>query len=161
MDAKQKRIFIIFVSALLLAALALGASLARRAKHYGHISVYVIDAYTLEPLENAAIVLPESGICAETDARGVALLYSVPIDMKSDFMLLTGAAYGEITLLAYADGYLPCVWLKVHMSPGRVCNGPTIYMFPEGRESVDVTVFTQAPDEELMRRFVEKYAPPR
>jgi hypothetical protein len=34
-------------------------------------------------------------------------------------------------------------------------------MFPEGRESVDVTVFTQAPDEELMRRFVEKYAPPR
>ncbi len=161
MDAKHTRIFIICVSALLLAALALGASLARRAKHYGHISLYVIDAYTLEPLDNAVVVLPESGIAAETDARGIAFLSSVPIDMRSDFMLLTGASYGEITLIIYAEGYLPCVWLKVHMSPGRVRNGPTIYMFPENKESVDVTVFAEAPDEAVMREFVEKFAPSR
>ena len=161
MDAKHRRIFIFFVSALLLAALALFASLARRAKHYGHISLYVIDAYTLEPLANAAIVLPESGVAAETDARGVALLSCVPIDMKSDFMLLTGASYGEITMIIYADGYLPCVWLKVHVSPGRVRNGPTVYMFPENKESVDVTVFTEAPDEALMLDFVKKFAPSR
>ncbi|HWQ57730.1 MAG TPA: hypothetical protein VN540_01830 [Clostridia bacterium] len=161
MDPKRRRIFILSVSALILAAAMLAASLLLGAKTYGHISVYVVDAYTLAPLKNAAVVLPESGIASYTNDRGVAFLSSVPIDMKSDFIALTGASYGEITMIVYADGYLPCVWLKVHMSPGRVRNGPTIYMFPEGSESVSVAVFTEAPDDALMLDFVNRCAPPR
>jgi len=161
MRAKHQYLYIVCAVALVCASVALAVFLGRGTKQYGHISVYIIDAYTLAPLKNATIVLPECGITASSDKRGVALISSIPIDMDSEFIRLTGASYGEMTMIVYADGYLPCVWLKVHLYPSRIRNGPTIYMFPEGSEEVRVTVFTEAPDDTLMQDFVERYRPPR
>lgn len=161
MFLKQHKLLVIALSALVLVAVALAVSLGRNSQAYGHISLYVIDAYTLAPLKNATIVIPECGVTGTTDARGVALISSVPLDMDSEFIRLTGASYGEVTLIIYAEGYLPCVWLKVHMQPSRIRNGPTVYMFPEGSEQYSVIVFSESPDDALMRDFVERYTPSR
>lgn len=153
--------FIIVVAAFTCVALVLFLTIENENDRFGHISVYVIDAYSYKPLKNAAVVIPECENTVYTDARGVALLSSVPIDMDSDFIRLTGASYGEITMIIYAEGYLPCVWFKVHIYPSRIRSGPTIYMFPEGGEDVLVTVFTESPEDTLMRDFVARYAPSR
>ncbi len=159
MDSKRKRALVALGTALTLVVILLALSCERQAPNYAHISLYVIDAYTLRPLEGATIVLPESGITGESNARGTAFLSSIPIDTNSAFNRLTGAEYGEITMLIYAKGYLPCVWFKVHMYPSRIRSGPTIYMFPEGSEEVKVTVFTEAPEDLLMQEFVRRFAP--
>lgn len=160
MRAKTQLLYIVCAVAFVCASVALAMFFGKDTKQYGHISVYVVDAYTLVPLKNATIVLPDCGITTSSDKRGVALVSSIPIDMDSDFIRLTGASYGETTMIIYADGYLPCVWLKVHLHPSRIRNGPTIYMFPKDSEVVPVTVFSEAPDDTLMQDFVERHRPP-
>lgn len=159
MRVNRQSLYIILAAILVSAVAFLAALTDNNDRFYGHISVYVVDAYTLAPMKNAKIVLPESGIEASCDSRGVALISSIPVDMDSPFIRLTGASYGEITMIVYAEGYLPCVWLKVHIYPSRIRNGPTIYMFPAGSEDVKVTVFTEAPDDTLMQDFTERFRP--
>lgn len=159
MSLKLRNILLICCVLLVTAGVLCTLFFEQKTPPYGHLSLYVIDAYTLRPLADAVIVLPESGITGKTNARGMALISSIPVDTDAAFNRLTGAEYGEITMLIYAEGYLPCVWLKVHMFPSRIRSGSTVYMFPVGSEEVKVTVFTEAPDEEMMLEFLRRHRP--
>ena len=74
---KKEIVFLFFALASLLATLAILFYLGRQS--YGHLCIYVADAYTLSPLGGAVIVLPESGLQAETDEFGKADFFNVPV----------------------------------------------------------------------------------
>ena len=120
----------------------------------GHLRVSVVDAYTLAPLRSAYVACAETGGGMYCE-NGYALLSGVPAKKA-----IEAATYGEATLIAYADGYMPSILLRAHVYPGRAREGPTIYMFPTGSESeVSVTVFSEAPDEYLMEELASKHSP--
>lgn len=42
--------------------------------------------------------------------------------------------YGETTLLAYCEGYLPHALFRVQLYPSQLRRGVTVYLFPIGSE---------------------------
>ena len=100
----------------------------------GHLKVSAVDAYSNRPIANAEIVLPEAGISSISDKNGSASLYGVPLSQPSRLERIIPCDYGETTILAYAEGYLPFALFHVHVYEGRMRNGPVLYLFPLGTE---------------------------
>lgn len=154
---KQTRVKIIIMHSLVLAVLAAAHVIMLAgfgAKEYGHLAVNVVDAYTLIPVNGAYVACRETGEGAYASS-GQVKLFSIDAEPKE-----LGAGYGEATLVAYAEGYMPSIMLRVHIYAGRVRSGPTIYMFPKGsEEDISVTVFSEAPDEYLMEELAGELMP--
>ncbi|HMM30313.1 MAG TPA: hypothetical protein PKB13_00910 [Clostridia bacterium] len=129
-------------------------------KPHGHMEVSVVDAYTLRPLENSTIVIPENGMQAVTDANGKAQFYGIAIEKDATLNALLPMDCGRITLLVYREGYLPFALFYTQLYENRVRNGPTIYMFPTGTESgLEAITVIEAPAYEWVRELLEKYRP--
>ncbi len=129
-------------------------------KPHGHMSVTVVDAYTLHPLENSSVVLPEAGITAVTDANGKAELYGIPVEKDGALNALLPVDCGRITLLVYREGYLPFALFYTQVYENRMRSGPTIYMFPTGTENgIEAITVIEAPTYEWVRELLQKYQP--
>lgn len=158
----NRRILIIsIICAAALSLCALAASYLAAHSPRGHLKLCVSDAFSLAPVSSAVIVFPKSSQVFETDASGRVTAYSVPCDTDCGFLGAAQPDYGECEFIVYAKGYLPCVWMNVHVYPSKVREGPAVFLFPENSESVSVTVFSEAPTDEVMERFVKKYDPSR
>ena len=120
----------------------------------------VVDAYTLRPLENSTIIIPESGMQAVTDANGKAEFYGIPVEKDMVLNALLPIECGRVTLLVYREGYLPFALFYTQVYENRVRNGPTIYMFPTGTESgLEAITVIEAPAYEWVRELLEKNQP--
>ncbi|HWR18499.1 MAG TPA: hypothetical protein VN608_02685 [Clostridia bacterium] len=129
-------------------------------KPHGHLEVTVVDAYTLRPLENTSVVIPESGITAVTDANGKALLKGIRVEKDSTLNALLPMDCGRVTLLVYRDGYLPFALFYTQVYENRIRNGPTIYMFPTGTESgIEAITVIEAPAYLWVKELLENYQP--
>ncbi len=127
---------------------------------YGHLRICVLDAYTLAPIESATVVLPESGLSASTDQSGFCLIYNVPVAQPELLKRTPELRFGETSIFVYAQGYLPCALLHARVYPNRVRSGPSVYIFPVDKETgVTATTLVESPDEGLMSRLLQEYAP--
>ncbi len=148
----------------LIAAFAIGAGLFFFCRppgdSYGHLRLNVVDAYTLAPVANADVVLPESGLIGKSDGSGFCLIYNVPVARPALLRDTPGLIFGETSIFVYAKGYLPCALLHARVYPNRVRSGPTVYIFPEGMETgISATTIVESPDEAEMRALLAQYAP--
>lgn len=135
-------------------------TLARQKQPFGHMKVTVVDAYSMHAIEQAQIVLPEGDIHATTDGNGVAYLYSIPLSPQQPSLKGVPCDYGETTILVYAEGYLPFALFHAHVYDGRLRNGPTLYLFPEGTEDgIDVISMIESPKEDWVEQLLDAYAP--
>ncbi len=124
------------------------------------MEVSVVDAYTLRPLENSTIIIPESGMQAVTDANGKAKFYGIPVEKDMVLNALLPIECGRVTLLVYREGYLPFALFYTQVYENRVRNGPTNYMFPTGTESgLEAITVIEAPAYEWVRELLEKNQP--
>ncbi len=129
-------------------------------KPHGHLEVTVVDAYTLRPLENASVVIPENGISAVTDTSGKALLKGIPVEKDGALNALLPMNCGRVTLLVYRDGYLPFALFYTQVYENRIRNGPTVYMFPTGTESgLEAITVIEAPAYTWVKELLENYQP--
>ncbi len=125
-------------------------------RSYGHISVYAADAYSLRPLENAIVILPECGMQAETDEQGKAAFYNVPVKKNQAFEEMAKQNFGQTTVLCFKKGYQPYALFYAQLQQNRVRESLTLYMFPEGTEAGCVI---EAPPEEWINRLFDIYDP--
>lgn len=154
---KRKAIFVL-IACLGILLLVLTCFLPRRA--FGHLKVSVVDAYSNRPIADAKIILPEAGISSISDKNGAAFLYGVPLSQPSRLERIIPCDYGETTILAYAEGYLPFALFHVHVYEGRMRNGPVLYLFPKGtEEGTEVISMIESPAEEWVKRLLDHYAP--
>lgn len=124
------------------------------------MEVSVVDAYTLRPLENSHVVVPEAGIEAVTDQNGRASLCGIPVERDAQLNALLPMDCGRVTLLIYREGYLPFALFHAQVYAGRVRNGPTIYMFPTGTESgLEAITVIEAPAYDWVRELLTNYQP--
>ena len=153
---KRKRWLAVFVS---LSLLALLFAVLRYLKppQYGHVHLSVLDAYTLMPIQNAYVVLPEHGLAARTDGNGKALLTNIPVPRDKGRGGIPGKTYAEATMVAYGDGYTPCVLFYAHVFPDTLRSGPTIYLFPEQEENAIAMI--ELPNEAWVRELIRSFAP--
>lgn len=127
-------------------------------KEYGHIRVSAVDAYTLSPVEGAIILLPDYDLQARTGKDGTVLISGIPVERHFQQNELLAMEAGECTLLAYAEGYLPYALLYTQVYPGSVRQGPTLYLFPEGEDDIDIISVVETPEYSWIRKLLEKYS---
>lgn len=125
-------------------------------KSYGHLCIYVTDAYTLKPISQAVVILPESGMQSETDEYGKVEFYHVPIVKNKQLDKLSVQNFGQTSVLCFSQGYQPYALFYAQIQPNRVREGPTLYMFPEGTEAGCVI---EAPPEEWIKELFSLYDP--
>ncbi|MDR0839826.1 MAG: carboxypeptidase-like regulatory domain-containing protein [Christensenellaceae bacterium] len=149
---------LLLIFASLAAALVLYLVMRQGPREYGHLDVSVIDAYTLQPLAGAVLVVPESDQSARTDFDGRAQIFGVPILRTLAQSKLLPESYGTCTLLVYHEGYVPYALMFLRVPAGQMRNGPTIHMFPEGEgDGLRATTVVESPDYDWVCKLVEKY----
>lgn len=145
---KDKRILIIIIAsiALLIAALSAANGIRR-----GSLRVQTVNAYTMEPIAGAYVVVAECKASAYTDSLGFAYLNDIPLLPNKLFADAIGCAWGEASLFAYAEGYLPYALLHAAVYDNTLRLGPTLYLFPEGETGVNVTTISNPPRKPICR----------
>lgn len=152
----SKRIILISILSICFAIAILSVFLLTQKQ--GAFTVTVFDAYTNEPLENAAIVVAENDISFKTDKNGKALCSPVMFRPNKYFRDLRQAQSGTVTLLCYMDGYLDFILFNASVFDVGIY-GKTLYMFPENSESNRTFIaMNETPDEEFSKKLLDKYA---
>lgn len=126
---------------------------------YGHMDITVVDAYSLQPVEGAVLVFPDAGLSTTTDQAGRAQVFGLPIQRHSQQNRLLRQVNGECTLLVYKAGYIPYALFYVQVPPGRVRNGPTVYLFPQYDGAPEVVTIVESPAYDWAKALMEQYRP--
>lgn len=148
-------LFAVILSAALLACAAMRGCFAPK---HGSMRVQAVDAYTLEPISNARIIVPGCKNAVLTDDYGYAYFYDIPLDADPLFGKAYAAQWGETNIFAAAEGYLPYALLHAALRPNTLRHGPTLYLFPEGEAGVIITTVTEAPKQSDMLELFERLA---
>ncbi len=122
------------------------------------ISPLLLDGETNRPLENAVVVIPETGKSYKTDASGRAADIKVPVVPDSRFDAVYKKTWGEITIIAYKEGYKPYLLLYTNVFSGEKREGPTLYMYRED-SSAEPFAIIESPSRFWMQSLIEKYNP--
>lgn len=123
----------------------------------GHLRLQVVDAYSLLPLANACVVLPEAGLSGRTGADGMLDIANIPIHTDSPRDSLLARGFGETTVLCYHAQYRPYALFFAQVRPNAV-RTLTLYLFPAEAQTGPATV-VEAPPEAWVEELVQKFAP--
>lgn len=155
----MRKALIILLMATAFAAAAI-VLLISGAKCYGHMDIRVYDAVTSAPISDAYIVLPQSDQTYKSDSLGRVHAYGVPLDTEVILSRMVTQPYGNATILAYKEGYIPCCIFYVQLYSDHIRSGPNIYMFAKSNNSeLSATTFIESPSEEWVKSLIDKYAP--
>ncbi|MEG1547753.1 MAG: hypothetical protein RR232_01680 [Clostridia bacterium] len=156
----DKRLITVSAIAVLCISVCILAVALLSNKSYGYIKLCAVDAYTLAPIEGVTIVIPEYDLSITTNDAGIADATRLELRVDKEHELLLSQFWGEITVLAYKDGYLPYALFYVHVFKQHMRSGPTLYMFPEGENSgVTCISVIESPEKEWTQQLLERYAP--
>lgn len=145
----------VFLIAALLAAAALFLCCFR---NYGHLHIRVVDAYTLLPVEGAKVIIPDVKRALISDSTGSCVFSGIPIRENNLHQRLLPQDWGECTVIALYSGYRPTVILNTRVDKNKMRNGPTVYMFPEELDDIEVAAIVESPDNEWISQLVEQYS---
>ena len=107
----------------------------------------VLDAYTNEPINGAEIIIAELNECYVTDETGsIAWMEVTHADSLPTLF----------TIVTTAPGYLPNMLYFICPMEDDPRNGPIIYLFPEGKESVPSTAMVDAPRQEYTAELIKQ-----
>ena len=127
-------------------------------RNYGHLHIRVVNAYTLMPVEGVRVVIPDAEKELVSDNTGSCVFTGMPIRKNSLHQRLVPQDWGECTVIASYGGYRPTVILNVRVDKDKMRNGPTVYMFPEELDDIEVAAIVESPDDEWLAQLVEKYS---
>ncbi len=126
----------------------------------GKFQLKVLDGSTKQPVENATVVLPITGISYTTDSQGQTPEISVPILTDSRYDGIQKQDWGDVCVLVYADGYIPYALFDMQVEPNKKRNGPTVLIFQKGATQTDDPFnIVEAPSRAWVNALVEKYEP--
>lgn len=151
---REKRAIFATLAAVL-AVLSAGFILWRcTAGSYGHVYLRAVDAYTLAPVAGVRVILPESGLSAVTDSMGGAYLTGIPIAKNPFCQRHVEQGWGECTMIALHDDYIPYALFYMHVYENRV-QRPVLYLFPVDSEEARVTAVIESPDEDWILELID------
>ena len=116
----------------------------------------VIDGRTGLPIENAVIIIPETGETYQTDAHGKTPFIRIPYSAKTDFDAIHPKDWCEVTLLAYAEGYAPYALFYLQLQKDSLREGPTVMLFPGEQDPFSII---EGPPEPWVSELLEKFTP--
>lgn len=105
-----------------------------------------------KPIEGARIVIPEANGVNNTDKKGICEI-NIPYIEESNILYPVKKGYGEITVLAYKEGYLSKAVIREHVSTNEKTNTKTIKMKKAKNYGVECEVIK--PEEEWVKGILD------
>lgn len=135
----------------------LPASGCVRAGETGLLSVRVTDGWTDAPIENARVVIPESGGVCQTDGNGRTGLMEVPVLRDAHFRHILPQDWGTVTVLVYAEGYYACALYHARVAADAPREDLPIRLFPNDGTLETPFSLIESPDEDWVREMLHRY----
>ena len=128
--------------------------------HKGSLMPSVCDGMSGAPIAGAVIVIPETKQAYVTGADGKTELITVPVIEDSEYKRLYAKTWGEVTLLVYAEGYIPYALFHTQVWENESRQGPNILMFEYGSTSSDQPIsIIEGPQRLWVNELIAKYNP--
>lgn len=124
------------------------------------LTVSVVEGYTETPIENASVVVAETGTSYQTDKNGMTDKIDVPVIRDTRFDSIIQKPWGEITLIVYKEGFVPYALFNLQVLSGQTREGVKILLFEKGQtESAEPFSIIEGPNRVWVDALVEKYRP--
>ena len=125
-----------------------------------YVTVNVLEGYTETPIENASVVVVETGKEYQTDKDGMTDKIDVPVIRDARYDSIMPKQWGEITLIVYKEGFVPYALFYLQVLGGQTREGVKILLFEEGQtESSQPFSIIEGPNRLWVNEMVEKYRP--
>lgn len=165
----------LFTAALIVSALALAAaggmalfgqdaqtaaSGEKSSPSYAQLQIQALDGQSNTPLPGVSVVIPETGKTYQTGEDGKTETITVPIIHDTHYQNMLAMPWGEITILAYKDGYIPYALFYVQVWENETRQGPNLLMFQEGATSSNQPFsLVEGPQRLWVNQLLEQYRP--
>jgi len=124
------------------------------------LTVNVVEGYTESPINNASVVVVETGNVYQTDENGMTEKIKVPVIRDTRFDDIMQKPWGEITLIVYKEGFIPYALFYLQVLGGQTREGVKILLFEEGQtQSVQPFSIIEGPNRAWVDKLVEMYRP--
>lgn len=124
---------------------------------YATITPVLLDLQSNLPISDGIIYIPQASLQAQTLDNGKTEPLRVPVIKDTRYTQLQEKPWGELLLLAYAEGYAPTAYLCTGIYPDTQTYGPVIRLQPQKSDEIHYT--TEEPDSYWLRSLIEKYMP--
>lgn len=104
------------------------------------------------PIEGVRIVVPEANAVNNTDKKGICEI-NIPYIEENNILYPVKKGYGEITVLAYKEGYLSKAVIREHVSTNEKTNTKIIKMKKNKKYGVECEVVK--PSEEWVKGILD------
>ena len=119
----------------------------------------LLDAATGEPICGGVVCIPEASLRAKTAANGKTAPLRVPVLPDSRYSEVQSAPWGELLLLAYAEGYVPTAYLYRGIYAESELAGPVIRLATQTESSPAFCYLAADPDPLWVQTLLTAYAP--
>lgn len=122
---------------------------------YAYLKISIIDLKTREPINNATVCIVETERYYTTDKNGNTPTIQVPYIKNSNFDNILERPWGDITILAYKDGYVDYLvfYIMVQKNSTRYLT-LTLAPYSAGSEPY---LLIESPDNEWAKELITKY----
>ncbi len=125
-----------------------------------HLTVNVLEGYTETPINDASVVVVETGKVYQTDENGLTEKIDVPVIRDKRYDDIMQKQWGEITLIVYKEGFIPYALFYLQVLGGQTREGVKILLFEEGQtESTQPFSIIEGPNRLWVDALVEMYRP--
>jgi hypothetical protein len=97
------------------------------------LRIRVIDGRTHDPLPGTEVVLAETEQRLKTNSQGMTAWFDAPIIRNERFRPMVQELHGQLTVIAYKNGYRDSVHMGIRMHEG-ISSEETVWMYKLGPE---------------------------
>lgn len=128
---------------------------------WGNLIINAQDGLSKEPLSGVTVVIPETGQRYVTDDNGQTGVITVPIVADAAYSAILPQTWGEITILAYKDGYADYAVFHVHVWENQTRYGPTLMMFSSDQDATGQPfTLTEGPHRLWVQQLLNQFRTP-
>ena len=87
------------------------------------LTLRVLEGYTESPIENASVVVLETGKTYKTNEEGMTDVIEVPVIRDTRYDAILEKPWGEVSLIIYKDGFVPYALFYLQVLDGQTREG--------------------------------------
>lgn len=124
------------------------------------LTLCVLEGYTESPIENATVVILETGKTYKTNENGLTDVIEVPVIRDTRYDAILEKPWGEVSLIVYKDGFVPYALFYLQVLAGQTREGVKILLFEQGStDSGEPFSIIEGPNRVWVNQLVKMYRP--
>ena len=120
----------------------------------GSVAFRILDGHTAEPVQNAAVVIPEADKTVFTDANGYT--EDIEVTIVEDTRFAIAKPWGEVSVLIYKDGFSDYALFYAQVQKNVRRDVITVFLYNMGAQPY---ALIEGPKDDWVLQMLEHYRP--